>query len=87
MAIKNPRTRLLNIRLSNEEFAALQRALNESDARSISDFCRKVILTSGIGTGQTGLHEIERRLGQLEIAMTEIVDRLSTAAPLKVQSA
>jgi hypothetical protein len=68
MAIQKPRTRLVNIRLSVEEFAGLQRSTNESDARSISDFCRKAILTSC--TGQPELHEVERRLGQLETTTT-----------------
>ena len=87
MAIQKLRTRLVNIRLSKEEFAALQRDLNESNARSLSDFCRKAILTSSSGTRQTRLHVIERRLGQLEITMAEIADRLSTVAPLKVHYA
>lgn len=87
MAIQKPRTRLVNIRLSEEEFAGLQRSTNESNARSISDFCRKAILNSSTGTGQPELHEVERRLGHLENTMAEIADRLSTAAPLKVMHA
>jgi hypothetical protein len=83
MAIQKPRTRLINIRLSEEEFADLQRASNESNARSVSDFCRKAIT----GTGQPEFHEVERRLGQLEITMAEIADRLLTAIPLTVQHA
>jgi len=82
MAIQNPRTRLVNIRLSEEEFAALQKATNDSNARSISDFCRKAILNSSSGAGQPELHRVEHRLDQLETTMTGIADRLSTAATL-----
>jgi len=87
MAIQKPRTRLVNIRLSEEEFASLQRATTESGARSISDFCRNAILKSSGGTGQQDLHEVERRLGQLESTMTQLADRLSAVIPQKAQHA
>ncbi len=83
MAIRNPRTRLVNIRLSEEEFAGLQRATNESGARSISDFCRNAILKSDGGTSRQDLHEVERRLGQLERTMTQLAERLYEAFPEK----
>ena len=77
MAVRNPRNRLVNIRLSDEEFAGIQRANDESGARSISEFCRNAILESGGGTGPPDLREVKRRLGQLEGAMTRIAERLS----------
>ena len=86
MAIQKPRTRLVNIRLSEEEFASLQRATNESGARSISDFCRNAILKSSGVSGQD-LHEVERRLGQLEGTMTQLAERLSAILPQKAQHA
>jgi len=86
MAIQKPRTRLVNIRLSEEEFASLQRATSESGARSISDFCRNAILKSSGGSNQD-LHEVERRLGQLEGSMSQLADRLSTVFPQKAQHA
>ena len=75
MAIQKPRTRLVNIRLSDEEFLGLRRSTDELNARSISDFCRQAILSASISTGKPGLHEIERRLGQLEATMTTLADR------------
>jgi hypothetical protein len=87
MAIQKPRTRLVNIRLSEEEFASLQRATTESGARSISDFCRNAILKSSGGSSQQDLHEVERRLGQLESSMTQLTERLAAAIPLKAQHA
>lgn len=86
MAIQKPRTRLVNIRLSEEEFASLQRATNESGARSISDFCRNAILKSS-GTASPELHEVERRLGQLESTMTQLTEKLSAVLPQKAQHA
>ncbi len=86
MAIQKPRTRLVNIRLSEEEFASLQRATSESGARSISDFCRNAILKSSGGSNQD-LHEVERRLGQLETTMTQLADKLSAVFPPKIQHA
>ena len=77
MAIQKPRTRLVNIRLSEEEFASLQRATTESGARSISDFCRNAILKSS-GTSQQDLHEVERRLGQ---AVEERQQQVVAASP------
>jgi hypothetical protein len=87
MAIQKPRTRLVNIRLSEEEFASLQRATSESGARSISDFCRNAILKSSGGANQQDLHEVERRLGQLESTMNQLADRLSAVIPVKAQHA
>jgi uncharacterized protein (DUF1778 family) len=87
MAIQKPRTRLVNIRLSEEEFALLQRATAESGARSISDFCRNAILKSSGSSSTQDLHEVERRLGQLESTMTQLSDRLSALLPQKAQFA
>lgn len=86
MAIQKPRTRLVNIRLSEEEFASLQRATNESGARSISDFCRNAILKSSGGSGTQDLHEVERRMGQLESTISQLSEKLSQLLP-KVQHA
>lgn len=80
MAVQKPRTRLVNIRLSEEEFGSLQRATTETNSRSISDFCRNAILGSS-GIGQQDLHEVERRLGQLESTMSQLADRLSLRFP------
>jgi gas vesicle protein len=84
MAIEKPRTRLVNVRLSEEEFAGLQRSINESGARSLSDFCRNAILKSS-GDGQQDLHEIRRRLTQLEDITMQLAERLPVVTPLKAQ--
>jgi len=76
MAIQKPRTRLVNIRLSDEEFLGLQRSTDESNARSISDFCRQAILSASMSSGQSGLDAIERRLEQMEVKVAKLADRL-----------
>ena len=46
MAIYSPRTRLVNFRLSEEEYQTLKEAAIQQGARSISDFARAAILNS-----------------------------------------
>jgi hypothetical protein len=75
MAVQKPRTRLVNIRLSEEEFASLQSAANSSNARSISDYCRAAILN--FKGGNQDLHRVERRLAHLEATMSQLADRLT----------
>jgi len=43
MSVLIPRTRMLGVRLSVEEYAALEKLCVESGARSISDFARNAI--------------------------------------------
>ncbi len=63
----------MSIRLSEEEFAGLQRATNKSGVPSISDFCRNIILKSNGSTPRQDLHEVESRLGR---TMTQLAERL-----------
>ena len=46
MAIYSPRTRLVNFRLSEDEYQTLKEAAIRQGARSISDFARGAILNS-----------------------------------------
>ena len=55
MAIQKPRTRLLNIRMSEEEFTAVEQATHQSGARSVSGFCRNAILDFGFESRQQNL--------------------------------
>jgi hypothetical protein len=76
MAIQKPRKRLVNIRLSNEEFVELQHAINESKSRTISDFCRNAILKSIDGSGNH-IQDIQSTLGRLETLMTGLAGRMA----------
>lgn len=55
MTVFRPRTRLLTVRLSEEEYEELRRICAEEGARSLSDFARESILqraqTSGFSKG------------------------------------
>lgn len=44
MSVLKPRNRLVNFRLSDEEFAAMNAACEKSGARSLSDFARGAVL-------------------------------------------
>ena len=44
MSVLNPRNRLVNFRLSDEEFERLKNACGQFGARSISDFARGSVL-------------------------------------------
>jgi hypothetical protein len=44
MSVLKPRNRLVNFRLSEEEFSAMKSACEKSGARSLSDFARGAVL-------------------------------------------
>ena len=44
MSVLKPRNRLVNFRLTEEEYAALYLASGKSGARSLSDFARSAVL-------------------------------------------
>jgi hypothetical protein len=46
MSVLKPRNRLVNFRLSEEEFECLRTACQASGARSLSDFARSAVLQS-----------------------------------------
>ena len=71
-ATQKLRTRLVNIRLSEEEFAALQKAQADSAARSISEFCRNAILNNTHATVDGGLQAVQNRLAHLERLATKL---------------
>jgi hypothetical protein len=86
MAIQKPRTRLVNLRLYEEEFASLHRATMDSNARSISDFCRNAIMGATTADEQQNLQAVQNRLTHLEQQLTEFADQVS-AIPEKTQHA
>ena len=44
MPVTDPRSRLLVIRMSQDEYASLEKAVKERGARSMSDYCRDKLL-------------------------------------------
>ena len=70
MAIYSPRTRLVNFRLSEDEYQTLKDAAFRQGARSISDFARAAILTSvahpNRETGSVDLEGLDRKVSEIQ---------------------
>jgi hypothetical protein len=83
MAVTKPRTRLVNFRLSEEEFNGLQAACLERGARSLSDFTRSAVLKEFHPASpvpaqfQGNLDELGQKVGAIEERMRLLIERLA----------
>lgn len=81
MAIYSPRTRLVNFRLSEDEYQTLKEAAIRQGARSISDFARAAILNSVSNprseNGQMDLSTLDRKVTDIQGAVERISSILS----------
>ena len=80
------RTRLVNFRLTEEEFEQLKTTSNRQGARCVSDFVRCVVLTPSSrcpvsNTYDESLNSFERRVAALERSMILFIAALSSAQP------
>ncbi len=75
MPVARPRTRLVNFRVNDEEYAALLAACSEHGARSISDFARLAVLGRA-GRGARQVVGIQWRLAALGHKMAELETRV-----------
>lgn len=89
MAVLVPRTRTIGVRLSEEEYAVLERFCVKSGARSISDLARSAIcallersdqedrLVSTVNENVVQLKDLERKLAELaaELAVLKVRGR------------
>ena len=86
MSVINPRTKLVNFRLSEAEFQSLRAASAQFGARSLSDFARCAVLKSyGGDTDVDGLlhirlSDLDHKVSAIETNMQEIKEYLATAA-------
>ena len=74
------RTRLVNFRVTNEEFERLKVACERHGARCLSDFARTVMLGSPAVDGEsfgTKLAQLDRRVAGLEVSMSRLVEALA----------
>jgi hypothetical protein len=55
LPVYRPRTRLVNFRLSEEEFQVLKETCARSGARSVSDYARSAVLTGRPAEGASEL--------------------------------
>ena len=75
MAVTKPRNRLVNFRVSEDEFNSLREASESGGARSISDFARCAVLTNQ--TANPEKDEVLRiRLALIEEKMGEVDAKL-----------
>lgn len=82
--ILKPRNRLVNFRLTEEEFQSLQNATAAQNARSVSDFARSAVMrqVQGGGNGEGGsLNHLESALNQLESRIRELSRNVGEERP------
>ncbi|MCS7026092.1 MAG: hypothetical protein NZV14_14910 [Bryobacteraceae bacterium] len=80
MPVFKPRNRLVNFRLSEEEFEKLKASSSLNDARSLSDFARAAVMrtVAELSSGE-GLNPLQskatqdRRLSELESRIEEMM--------------
>ncbi len=96
MTVLIPRTRTISVRLSDEEFAALERYCVSSGARSISDLARNAMwgvvnrssqesaLASTVNEHSALVKGLEQKIEQLtaEIALMKMGRQVSAIAPV-----
>ena len=85
MAVLKPRTRLVNFRLSEEEFTSLKTACSVLGARSVSDFARSAVLRSvesqisQEGQLHRRLSQLDDKVGELDVMLRRLADALEPA--------
>jgi hypothetical protein len=93
MAVTKPRNRLVNFRVSEDEFQSLREACETGGARSISDFARCAVLLGHGGKPETDevlrlrLALIEEKMGEVDAKLLLIARMLRDTAPPSVMSA
>ena len=74
MPVFKPRNRLVNFRLSEEEFEKLRAGCSLYGARSLSDFARAAVMRSVAGGGSTDASDsaIDQKVNNLETRIGEL---------------
>ena len=75
MPVPRPRTRLVNFRVSDDEYATLRTACTRHGARSISDFARLAVL-GWAGSTDLQATAMQWRLSGLGHSMAELEGRV-----------
>lgn len=72
------RSRLVNFRVTDEEFQRLKSACNRYGSRGLSDYARAVMFAPEVDPTDLGIRmiELERRLSGLEASMSHLVNML-----------
>jgi hypothetical protein len=75
MPVYRPRTRLVNFRVNEEEYAVLLTACSQNGARSVSDFARLAVMRHA-GVDERQATSMQWRLSALGHKMSELECRV-----------
>ena len=87
MSVFHPRNRLVNFRLSDEEFCQLRDSCAGHGSRSISDFARSAVIekiTRGpeVGERQQRVEQLNSKVSELETRVEQLLNLLQASNPL-----
>lgn len=75
-SILQPRTKLVNFRVTHDEYDKLRNASIARGARCLSDFARVAVMQAAEGTGGADEAEIDRRITAIESEMARLANRM-----------
>lgn len=79
MSVLKPRNRLINFRLTEEEFEKLRDACRDQGARSISDFARSAVMTQAEGpVSAAAPARLEESMQALDARVSRLIDLWET---------
>ena len=93
MSVTKPRNRLVNFRVSEDEFQSLREACETGGARSISDFARCAVLTTPGRKPESDeilrlrLALIDEKMGEVDAKLILIARMLRDTAPAPLMAA
>ncbi len=80
MAVNHPRTKLVNFRLSSEEYEGLKDACGNNNARSVSDFARSAVLSkfrpADKPAFEVSLTAVNNKVGELESNLQNLMRQM-----------
>lgn len=80
MSVIRPRNRLVNFRLSEDEFDRLRSSCAQYGARSISDFARSSVLDrlerppDAEAEGEKRVHQLNHKVNELEFRVGQLIN-------------
>jgi uncharacterized protein (DUF1778 family) len=83
MSVLRPRNRLVNFRLSEDEFESLKTACENSGARSVSDFARSSVLSQientkqALSFPQSRVTNLDQKVSDLEGRVGQLLNLLN----------
>ena len=82
MSVLKPRNRLINFRLTEEEFEKLRDACRHQGARSISDFARSAVMTQAERPpGPAPSSRVDELLQSLDSRVSQLFELMQARTP------